>query len=145
MYMSRPFPKAFQCYKPNTERVYGTVCMTPQNRILLVRGRRSMKWSFPKGHKKSGESYLDCAIRETLEETGIDLRCEAPVSYQRLSVGEYYFFEVEEQPTTIHDPREIVDVRWMTVGEIKETYCNVDVSNFLMRMKRDARTFYPRD
>jgi 8-oxo-dGTP pyrophosphatase MutT (NUDIX family) len=119
--------------------------MTPQNKILLVLGRRSMKWSFPKGHKERGESYLECAIRETLEETGIDLRCETPVSYQRLSVGKYYFFEVEEQPTCIQDPREVLEARWMTVDEIQESYCNVDVSNFLMRLKKDSRSFYPRN
>ena len=104
-----------------------------------------MKWSFPKGHKERGESYIDCAIRETFEETGIDLRCEEAVSYQRLSVGDYYFFEIEEQPITIHDPREILDARWMTISEIKDVYCNVDVSNFLMRMKRDLRAFQVRE
>lgn len=134
---SRPFPKAFQCYKPSTERVYGSICMTPQNRILLVRGRRSMKWSFPKGHKHSGESYLDCAVRETLEETGIYLEGVDPVSYQKLSVGEYYFFEVDEQETHIRDTREVVEARWMTLDEIRGVYCNVDVNNFLLRIKKD--------
>jgi len=104
-----------------------------------------MKWSFPKGHKNRGESYLDCAVRETFEETGIDLQCEDPVSYQRLSIGEYYFFEVEEQKISINDPREVVEACWMTVDEIRAAYCNVDVSNFLMRMKRESRSFYPRE
>lgn len=133
---TRPFPRAFQCYKPNTEKVYGTICMTPQNTLLLVQGRKSMKWSFPKGHKQCGESYLDCALRETLEETGVDLQDEVPVSFQRLSVGEYYFFEVEETPLVPGDTREIIDARWMNLSEIRSSPCNVDVNNFLLRMRR---------
>lgn len=141
MYDVRTFPKAFQCYRPTTERVYGTICMTPQNKILLVRGRRSRKWSFPKGHKESGEAYLDCAIRETFEETGVNLRGVNPVSYQKLSVGEYYFFEIEEKGIMVNDISEVIEARWMTIDEIRAVYSNVDVSNFLWRMKR-SKTFF---
>jgi len=95
-----------------------------------------MKWSFPKGHRECGESYLECAVRETYEETGIDLEGLTPVSYQKLSVGEYYFFEVEEQDAFPVDKREIIETRWMTVDEIREEHCNVDVNNFLLRMRR---------
>ena len=138
------FPVAFQCYKPNTEKVYGTVCMSPQNRILLVRGRRSMKWSFPKGHKEPGESYLSCAVRETYEEAGLDLCMYSPVSHQRLSVGEYYFFEVEEVCPTVGDHREIAEAKWMSLSEIREAPCNVDVNYFLLRMKRGRVGKQPR-
>lgn len=95
-----------------------------------------MKWSFPKGHKQCGESYLECALRETLEETGLDLGGEVPVSFQRLSVGEYYFFEVEEVALSPADTDEIVDARWMSLSEIRSSSCNVDVNNFLLRMRR---------
>jgi len=136
---TRQFPKAFQCYRPHTEKVYGTICMTPQNTLLVVRGRKSGKWSFPKGHKHSGESYLDCAVRETLEETGVNLSEKIPVSFQRLSVGEYCFFEVEENDLSPADTEEIVDARWMSLNEIRTSPCNVDVNNFLIRMRRATR------
>ena len=135
----KQFPKAFQCYRPHTEKVYGTICMTPQNNLLLVQGRKSGKWSFPKGHKQSGESYLDCAVRETMEETGVNLSDDVPVSFQRLSVGEYYFFEVEEKALVPEDTDEIVDARWMSIAEIRAAPCNVDVNNFLIRMRRNGR------
>jgi len=130
------FPAAFQCYKPNSEKVYGTICMSQYNTVLLVQGRRSMKWSFPKGHKKSYETYLDCAKRETREEAGLDLEQAVPVSHQRLSVGEYYFFEVDETPPTINDKNEIIDARWVHVDDIGYLPCNVDVNNFLLRLKK---------
>lgn len=138
---ARPFPKAFQCYKPFTEKVYGAICMTLDSKLLLVRGRKSMKWSFPKGHKKCGESYLECAIRETLEETGLNLAGKVPVSFQRLSVGEYYFFEVEEVPVCATDTREIIEVKWMNLKEIRDVSCNVDVNNFLRRIRKNMDIF----
>lgn len=45
------------------------------NKYLLCRaygGREN--WGVPKGHVEEGESALDAAYRETLEETGLDLR-----------------------------------------------------------------------
>jgi 8-oxo-dGTP pyrophosphatase MutT (NUDIX family) len=39
--------------------------------FLLVNSKNSGLWGFPKGHVKNGESELDTAKREILEETGI--------------------------------------------------------------------------
>jgi 8-oxo-dGTP diphosphatase len=39
--------------------------------VLLVHRPRYDDWSWPKGKCKSGESLVDCAIREVEEETGI--------------------------------------------------------------------------
>lgn len=131
------FPKPFHCYKPQSHKVYGSICISPTNRILLVKGRRSGKWSFPKGHKNGSESYIDCALRETREEAGIDLRNAKPMAYHKLSAGEYYFFELEREVAPfIHDPREIEDAGWYTLEEMASMPCNVDVSYFLSRMKR---------
>jgi NADH pyrophosphatase NudC (nudix superfamily) len=77
-------------------------------------------------------------MRETYEETGIDLYGTTPVSFQKLSVGDYYFFEVEEQQAIPVDMREIVETRWMTIQEIQSVKCNVDVNNFLLRMRRPS-------
>ena len=106
----------------------------------MVQGRRSGKWSFPKGHKNRAETYLDCARRETFEEAGIILNGLVPMAYHKLSVGEYFFFEVEEElETTVNDVREITEARWVPLKEIAELPCNVDVNNFLDRLDRNIR------
>jgi len=139
-----PFPKAFNCYKSCSEKVFGTISISPDNTILLVKGRRSNKWSFPKGHKKRGETYIECALRETFEEAGICLDPYIPVGYQRLSVGEYYFYELEcEVAPSINDNNEIIDARWMTVEEMRREECNVDVNNFLSRLRKKNNFFRP--
>jgi 8-oxo-dGTP pyrophosphatase MutT (NUDIX family) len=139
-----PFPKAFSCYKATTEKVYGSICISDLNTILLVRGRKSNKWSFPKGHKHRGETYIDCVIRETYEEAGIELENMVPTAYQRLSVGEYYFYDFDEEIIpSIKDTQEITDARWMSIDEMRTETCNVDVNNFLQRLRRNSTFFRP--
>ncbi len=41
--------------------------------VLLIHRPRYDDWSLPKGKLDDGESHLDCAVREVLEETG--MRC----------------------------------------------------------------------
>ena len=134
------FPKSFSCYKPPNHKVYGSVCITPHNSILLVRGKRTGKWSVPKGHKNSRENYIKCAERETLEETGVDITGRTPVAYHKLSVGEYFFYEIEEElPTYIYDTWEVDEARWVPLEDIAFMNCNVDVNNFLNRIDRHVR------
>jgi 8-oxo-dGTP pyrophosphatase MutT (NUDIX family) len=133
------FPRPFQCYKPLNQKVYGSICITPRNTVLVVKGRKSGKWSFPKGHKNRllSETYLECAVRETREETGIDLSEYDHVSVHRLSVGEYYLFEIQDElPIVIEDTIEIEEAQWMSLDDMLNVACNVDVNNFLTRLQR---------
>ncbi len=110
--------------------------MSPTNRILLVQGRRTGKWSFPKGHRNAGESHIECAVRETKEETGLDLSLLVPMAYHKLSAGEYYFFEMcGEAAPVIHDTSEVMNAGWWTVEEMRRIPCNVDVNYFLNRIQ----------
>ena len=42
-------------------------------RFLLIKNKRSAHWGFPKGHLEQGETNIDAAKREVLEETGIHI------------------------------------------------------------------------
>jgi 8-oxo-dGTP pyrophosphatase MutT (NUDIX family) len=47
--------------------------ITPDGpRYLLLRSAAHGTWAFPKGHAEAGETPMQTARRETLEETGID-------------------------------------------------------------------------
>lgn len=135
---SGSFPAAFSSYNPPEDRVYGAICISPDNRVLLVRGRTSQKWSFPKGHKERNEPSFTCAMRELYEETGINVSntinsCELP--YKKFKVGGYYILDLDEEPAlTPRDTREISDARWMSQDDIQkcidEQTANVDVRQF---------------
>jgi 8-oxo-dGTP diphosphatase len=49
-----------------------TIVVNDQNQVLLIKGPRR-GWEMPGGQVEEGESLKDAAIRETKEETGIDV------------------------------------------------------------------------
>jgi 8-oxo-dGTP pyrophosphatase MutT (NUDIX family) len=128
-------PHAFQSYKPRHMKVYGAILINNFGEVLLVRGRLSRKWSFPKGHCKNGETDLDCAKRELLEETGLSL--DLPyTSYHKLKGGSYFVFAVTGRPITcIADCKEIEFVEWWPLSHLPIGDSNVDVSIFRTLMR----------
>ncbi|MFB4213276.1 NUDIX hydrolase [Shouchella sp. JSM 1781072] len=49
-----------------------TIILNEKNDILLIKGPKR-GWEFPGGQVEEGESLTDAAIRETKEETGLDV------------------------------------------------------------------------
>jgi mRNA-decapping enzyme subunit 2 len=64
---------AFSAFKA-TVPTAGVILLDPTlTKVLLVRGlKEGSSWGFPRGKLAKGEADLDCAVRETLEETGFD-------------------------------------------------------------------------
>lgn len=79
-------------------------------------------------------------MRETEEETGISLRGQKHIACHKLSVGEYYFFEMDnELMPFVGDNAEVEEARWFALDEIKKMSCNVDVNHFVERIYRGQR------
>jgi len=139
------FPSPFASY--SNDKIYGTICVSPDDKILLVLGRLSMLWSLPKGHRKSQESSFQCALRELWEETGIAVDQTnlnfSNLPYKRLKVGRYYLLEFPEvvQPHP-RDEKEIVTAQWFTPNEIYDlidrNLTNVDVRRLGSFLKQAA-------
>jgi ADP-ribose pyrophosphatase YjhB (NUDIX family) len=133
--MTMQMPSAFQSYKPRHMKVYGSIIINNEGEVLLVHGRLSKKWSFPKGHCKKGETDLQCASRELYEETGLVLN-EKYTSYHKLKGGSYFVFAVTGRPlANRRDNREIDEVAWFPLKNINSIDTNVDVSIFNTLMK----------
>lgn len=125
-------PKAFQSYKPPPFKVYGAICVNNHGKILLVRGRKSQKWSFPKGHMERGETAECCARRELWEETGLFI--ETPyTSFHKLFGGGYFVFPINGEPyVRAVDTKEIEECKWIPLHAITEDSfrCNIDLNIF---------------
>jgi 8-oxo-dGTP diphosphatase len=92
-------------------------------RVLLVHRPRHGDWSFPKGKLEPGETWVDAALREVEEETG--LRCalgeEVGRTHYEVEDGskEVRYFELtaagEARPQN-----EVDEVRWVPIDEARE-------------------------
>ncbi len=124
---------SFKSYRPPYMKVYGCICISPKNRMILVRGAKTGIWSFPKGHLKSNETSLQCALRELDEETSITLPSDqANIGYRKLTNGGYFVFEMASEVTLLpKNSNEISETGWFTVEEIREMPCNIDVNRFI--------------
>lgn len=115
-------------------RVYGSIIFSSQGRILIVQGRETGKWSFPKGHKSTAnEQPLDCAQRETWEETGISLG-KNYLEVLQLAAGKYFIYKLEDEPVlSTHDEAEIMDMRWVDLDNLDGFNNNCDIRSYIMR------------
>lgn len=97
-----------------------------ETQLLLVHRRSPVLWALPKGTPDSGETIEETALRETREETGIEVEIQA-----RLSSIRYFFVRGTTRfhktvhfflmrpiggAIELHDG-EFDDVRWHRVAE----------------------------
>lgn len=66
----------------------GVVTFRPGKQVLLVHRPKYDDWSFPKGKLDRGEHPTAGAVREVLEETGLQVRLTRPLSGQRYPVAQ---------------------------------------------------------
>jgi len=143
--MSPSFPAAFSSYVPRSRKVYGCICISPFDKVLLVKGRQSGKWSLPKGHMEPNENDIQCALRELHEETGIVPKVKYSY-YKKLAAGGYFIFFMEDEPTPqIQCSNEISEVAWFNLSEVKRLTCNLDLNTFSRWMKRTASKIHESD
>ena len=62
----------------------GLVLLNEDAEVLLAHATETRHWDIPKGAPEPGESYRDTALRETREETGLDLDGHALVELGRV-------------------------------------------------------------
>lgn len=58
------------------------------NKIGLIYRQKQKDYSFPKGHRESEESLIECAIRETAEETKRDC-----ILYSNEPVAQEHYYD----------------------------------------------------
>jgi hypothetical protein len=121
-------------YKPVSPQrkmpIYGAIIRSEDGKYLLVQGRHTLKWSFPKGHSKKYETPLDCAGREIFEETGC-MSLPNPCDVIKLKVATYYLFNVPSTFTAnVKDTREVAACIWATREEAAMLDLNLDADTY---------------
>jgi 8-oxo-dGTP diphosphatase len=104
-------------------RAAGVVLLREGPQVCVLHRPRQQDWSLPKGKLDPGESEVEAARRETIEETGLDVVLGMPLSTQE--------YEVVGRPKTVHywvgwerpggpgftPNKEIDELRWVEVDE----------------------------
>ncbi len=105
---------------------YGGVVLDGAGRVLLVEPANHFDgyvWTFPKGRPGPGEPPEIAALREVLEETGIQARILAPLPGEFLggtTANRYYLMEANAtKPVQAHDA-ETAAVVWATPEEARQ-------------------------
>ncbi|MDQ7993089.1 MAG: NUDIX hydrolase [Propionicimonas sp.] len=102
-----------------------------QRQVLLVHRPGYDDWSLPKG-KISADEYLPgCAVRETLEETGVTARLGVPVDRMRYPVNagtktvSYWRAEVVSRQRLVPNS-EVDQARWLSIPKAIATVTHPD-------------------
>ena len=102
----------------------GGVVVRDDGRIAVIHRPRYDDWSLPKGKLDPGESFEDGAVREVLEETGVQGRIVGELdstSYVdrkgRDKLVRWYRMELEGDPVAFAPNDEVDELRWLTPGE----------------------------
>jgi 8-oxo-dGTP pyrophosphatase MutT (NUDIX family) len=103
----------------------------PATEILLVKQFKTKEgWGIPKGRIQRNETYEQCAIRETREETGIEVSLEhrlgdVKAHYKRSEKTVITFLAqqvCDRQPDVNDVESEVVDAKWFRLDELPLIY-----------------------
>jgi 8-oxo-dGTP pyrophosphatase MutT (NUDIX family) len=107
------------------------VLVSPDGETVVIRGRQSGKWSFPKGHGSTTETPLEACVRELKEETGIQLSGIKPDDELRFKSGTYFvFYVLEKLPLMPEDTTEVIESMWVPLLRLPFLYGNKDLNSF---------------
>ncbi|MDH6190270.1 8-oxo-dGTP diphosphatase [Streptomyces sp. CZ24] len=107
------------------QRPVAAAIVVHEGRVLMVRRRISegeLSWQFPAGKVEPGESREDAAVRETQEETGLDVvvvkLLGERVHPKTGRLMSYTACEVVGGAAHVADTEELAELAWVAHGEI---------------------------
>jgi len=115
-------------------------------RILFV--QRSMKkstlpgaWSFPSGTVEEGEDVLLTAVRESMEELGVDVSPERVLStldLDEFSVRLHFVLcSIISGDPVIGEPDEIDEIDWMSMEDFFEKFSDDNIGHGLVWLRKN--------
>ena len=115
--------------------------------VAIIHRPRYDDWSLPKGKLASGESDLEGAVREVLEETGYHVRVGRPLGETRYDkptttgsrskVVRWWAMQAEEG--TFSPTREVDDLLWLSLGDASERLTRDHDREVLERFARGSQ------
>jgi 8-oxo-dGTP diphosphatase len=120
--------------------------------VLLVHRPKYDDWSFPKGKQDPGEHVTSAAVREVLEETGVEIRLGRPLRPQLYAVSggrakkvHYWVGHVlgDHDVSTYQVNAEIDDIGWFTPAAATERLTYLDDIDLLGQYREQPKSTVP--
>ena len=108
------------------EKSCGTIVIN-DNKVLVIRQKQGF-WGFPKGHIEEGESEIQTAIRETKEETNLDVVIEDETRFclnyiiadKQINKYVVYFIAKAINNDVKLQIEEIDDIAWVDIEKVED-------------------------
>ncbi len=109
------------------EKSCGTIIIH-DNKVLLVE-QISGFFGFPKGHMEAGETEVETAIRETKEETNLDVAVDSSIRFQISYIQKetimkevvYFIGTIDNSEYLKAEETEIQNIFWIDMDKVEET------------------------
>ncbi len=137
----------------DNEKISAGILFVKNKKILLCHVTGKNHWDIPKGQRNEGEDYIDAAIRECEEETGMrplkeDLRPLGIVGYNRFKSLALFLYTGDDYPLsykckctsmTNEGYPEVDDFEYFPLTEVSE----YTVESLRKAIFNSLRDFYP--
>ena len=107
----------FHKFPKNRQKIAGVVVFNSAGKVLVLLGH---KWDLPKGHVEEGETFLEGALRECYEETGLHHKTTLEIfPYHYVSIPSKkwlrFYLGFSNADVLLSDEHE--DYRWISVKD----------------------------
>ena len=128
----------------------GCILLDLENKtIALVYREKQNDYSFPKGHLEDGESLVECAIRETAEETKFDCEIleEEPIYIETYITPsgedvEMYYFISKYIGLSDNDSDDTHTTFWVPYEDVYETLSYVSLKKVWDEVKNKVKEYF---
>ena len=117
--------------------------------ILLIKHINSGHWSFPKGHVEAGETEIETAKREVMEETAIDVMIDPTfretVTYspKKDTLKVVVYFLAKAKNVNFHRQEdEIAEIRWVDICYAVNILSYENDKTIVSKAKTAIKDFY---
>ena len=124
-------PMCKECFSP--ANTHAGCAIFIDNKILLVKDKKSKKWGFPAGKHEMGERAFQTAYRETLEETGLHVFIDDYLGEFKEQNFRLFRCNIIED-TKKHD-NEIFESKFFSKDEVKKIIDSKTDARFLNQLE----------
>jgi 8-oxo-dGTP pyrophosphatase MutT (NUDIX family) len=126
--MVRDIAKAARAREPELRPVVAVIVTSPEGVLAVRRRDKKPLWTFPSGEIEPGETASDAGVRETKEETGLDViagrilgrRTHPQTGRRMIYLAARPARQADLTSIFVGDRSELDEVRWLSRSQVNE-------------------------